>query len=86
VSAMGAVKKAISVLEDEKCLNAGKRPKAHYSPTAQLSTLAGYGSNLTTNGQVECDAAIMDGRTGDFGSVGALSGDSIQIDFNRVHS
>lgn len=34
----------------------------------------GYGSNLTLNGTVECDAAIMDGRSGDFGSVGAVSG------------
>jgi taspase (threonine aspartase 1) len=36
----------------------------------------GYGSNLTFEGKVECDAAIMDGRTGDFGSVGAVSGAS----------
>ncbi|KAJ6594084.1 nucleophile aminohydrolase [Mycena capillaripes] len=35
---------------------------------------AGYGSNLTLDGTVECDAAIMDGRTDDFGSVGAVSG------------
>ncbi|KAL4080345.1 nucleophile aminohydrolase [Scleroderma yunnanense] len=35
---------------------------------------AGSGSNLTLDGAVECDAAIMDGRTGDFGSVGAVSG------------
>ncbi|KAJ7178360.1 asparaginase [Mycena crocata] len=35
---------------------------------------AGCGSNLTLDGTVECDAAIMDGRTGDFGSVGAVSG------------
>ncbi|KIJ19133.1 hypothetical protein PAXINDRAFT_54814, partial [Paxillus involutus ATCC 200175] len=35
---------------------------------------AGYGSNLTLDGTVECDAAIMDGRTSDFGSVGAVSG------------
>ncbi|KAF8210540.1 nucleophile aminohydrolase [Mycena galopus ATCC 62051] len=35
---------------------------------------AGYGSNLTLAGTVECDAALMDGRTGDFGSVGAVSG------------
>ncbi|KAJ7287827.1 asparaginase [Mycena rebaudengoi] len=35
---------------------------------------AGYGSNLTLDGTVECDAALMDGRTGDFGSVGAISG------------
>lgn len=37
----------------------------------------GYGSNLTFEGTVECDAAIMDGRTGDFGSVGAVSGASL---------
>ncbi|KAF8740783.1 hypothetical protein AX14_007161 [Amanita brunnescens Koide BX004] len=35
---------------------------------------AGYGSNLTLNGRVECDASIMDGRTSDFGSIGAVSG------------
>ncbi|KAF8348325.1 asparaginase [Amanita rubescens] len=35
---------------------------------------AGYGSNLTLDGHVECDASIMDGRTSDFGSIGAVSG------------
>ncbi|KAJ7188012.1 asparaginase [Mycena filopes] len=35
---------------------------------------AGYGSNLTLEGTVECDAAVMDGLTGDFGSVAAVSG------------
>jgi taspase (threonine aspartase 1) len=34
----------------------------------------GYGSNLTLDGQVECDASIMDARTGNFGSVGAIAG------------
>ncbi|EKM54492.1 uncharacterized protein PHACADRAFT_96391, partial [Phanerochaete carnosa HHB-10118-sp] len=35
---------------------------------------AGFGSNLTVDGTVECDASISDGRTGDFGSVGAVAG------------
>ncbi|KZV86225.1 N-terminal nucleophile aminohydrolase [Exidia glandulosa HHB12029] len=35
---------------------------------------AGYGSNLTTDGRVECDAALMRGADGAFGSVGAVSG------------
>ncbi|PPR05836.1 hypothetical protein CVT26_010116 [Gymnopilus dilepis] len=35
---------------------------------------AGYGSNLTTDGTVECDASIMSAQGGYFGSVGAVSG------------
>lgn len=34
----------------------------------------GYGSNLTMDGEVECDASIMDGTTEYFGSVGAVTG------------
>ncbi|KAG8213659.1 hypothetical protein J3R82DRAFT_10353 [Butyriboletus roseoflavus] len=45
-------------------------------PFAHRPLAQGYGSNLTFQGTVECDAAIMDGRTGDFGSVGAVEGTS----------
>ncbi|KAI8372931.1 nucleophile aminohydrolase [Radiomyces spectabilis] len=37
-------------------------------------TNAGLGSNFTLQGTVECDASMMDGRTGTFGAVGAVSG------------
>lgn len=36
-------------------------------------TNAGYGSNLTWDGTVECDASIMNGQTLHFGACGAVS-------------
>ncbi|OMP00434.1 Peptidase T2, asparaginase 2 [Corchorus olitorius] len=45
------------------------------------STNAGRGSNLTEDGNVECDASLMDAQSGAFGAVGAVPGvrNAIQI-------
>ncbi|KAK7274516.1 hypothetical protein RIF29_15608 [Crotalaria pallida] len=45
------------------------------------STNAGRGSNLTEDGNVECDGSIMDGKSAAFGAVGAVPGvrNAIQI-------
>ena len=78
-TAMLIVDEAISCLEDEECMNAGESLKLdRYSVDNHVMTLVnaiiGYGSNLTINGNVECDASLMAGRTGDYGAVGAVSG------------
>ncbi|OAF68705.1 hypothetical protein A3Q56_03543 [Intoshia linei] len=37
-----------------------------------ILTNAGYGSNITTNGKVQCDAASMDLKTNTFGAIGSI--------------
>lgn len=73
--ASDTVAEAIVVLENDPCLNAGNILRLVLSSIAHQS-LIGYGSNLTLDGSVECDASIMDGEDDAFGSVGAVSGKS----------
>lgn len=42
-------------------------------------TNAGTGSNLNLVGDIECDASIMEGKSLDYGAVGALSGGLINV-------
>ncbi|EMD37889.1 hypothetical protein CERSUDRAFT_50827 [Gelatoporia subvermispora B] len=65
-SALNGVEDAITILENDECLNAG------------------YGSNLTLCGGVECDASLMDAQTGDFGAVGAVTGIKNPVKLARV--
>ena len=72
-----AVEKAICVLEDNEHLNAGSYIHIHrvcLNLTLNYNLRTGFGSNLTIDGGVECDASIMDGSTGAFGSVGSVEG------------
>ncbi|XP_034946315.1 threonine aspartase 1-like [Chelonus insularis] len=62
----------------EKLKNGGSSLDAVVEATVVLEdsalTNAGFGSNLTLDGDVECDASVMDGSKLLFGAVGAVSG------------
>ncbi|MCI21821.1 isoaspartyl peptidase/L-asparaginase, partial [Trifolium medium] len=47
-------------------------------------TNAGRGSNLTENGSVECDASVMDGKSGAFGAVGAVPGTYFKLTLHNL--
>lgn len=72
------VTNAITALEDNPILNAGLLftifPSQMTGLDRSVLECLGYGSNLSLDGGIQCDAAIMDGDSGDFGSVGAVPG------------
>ncbi|KAJ1500394.1 hypothetical protein HMI54_006506 [Coelomomyces lativittatus] len=61
--------------------NTQRVSKAFHAVLAAISTFeddpklnCGYGSNLTLDQTVECDASVMDGKSKLFGGIGALEG------------
>jgi taspase (threonine aspartase 1) len=39
---------------------------------------------LTENGSVECDASVMDGKSGTFGAVGAVPGTYLKLTLHNL--
>jgi taspase, threonine aspartase, 1 len=72
-TALDAVEGAIRELEDSEDLNAGLSSVSSVKHRKILTTVKGYGANLTTDKKIECDASLME-STGAFGAVGAIRG------------
>jgi taspase, threonine aspartase, 1 len=60
------------IKEGKSALDAATEAVAFLEDSA--ITNAGFGSNLTWDGEVECDASAMDGTTRLWGAVGAAAG------------
>lgn len=80
-----ALKDKYQKLCRQACKSAARSLKAGGSPLDAVClavteledsplTNAGFGSNLTLEGNVECDASVMDGASLHFGAVGAVNG------------
>lgn len=67
-----ACRKAVAMLERPDCTALEAVSSAVVVLENDPATNAGYGSNLTMCGNVECDASVMDGKSLKFGAVGAL--------------
>ncbi|KAI8614967.1 nucleophile aminohydrolase [Chytriomyces sp. MP71] len=72
-----AVAAAVESMERSGVANAGAVPALRllaFAADAVRHANAGFGSNLTSDARVECDASLMHGTRGSFVGVGAVSG------------
>ncbi|KAJ3399012.1 hypothetical protein CcCBS67573_g05484 [Chytriomyces confervae] len=79
-----ACRKGLAVLSQQQSSSVDAATAAVRYLEESALVNAGFGSNLTTAATVECDAALMDGTTGVFTGVGAVTGVRSAIACSKV--